>query len=80
MTLMGDIQNLRVEVDRLSDAVAIVNKHEEQINGKNGLYAVVKKVDNDVQSLRRNLLTVGGLIFVSMVGFTISVLTVFGGH
>jgi hypothetical protein len=83
MTLISDVQTLRRQVEdidrRVIDDRSLVQTHEEQINGARGLSASIKKLDDDIAGLKKSIWTVGGMIFASMVGFSISVLTVFGG-
>jgi hypothetical protein len=82
MTLLQDVEALRVEVDRLAEVVNTnkdgLGRHEEQINGERGLSAAIKQLSEEVRGLRRAAYWVAGLIVAGSITFAFSVLAVVG--
>lgn len=77
MTLLTDVQQLRVEVGEIKDLVEVnrsgLERHEEQINGRRGQSAAIDAVASEIKSLRRAAYWVAGIIVSGSIGFAFTV-------
>lgn len=77
------VEGLRIKVlenqhsemhNALERVTQLAMDHQEQINGKRGLYSAIEELSGEIKSLRRAIAAVGTGIIVAAISFALEVL------
>ncbi len=75
---MGALERIATVETRVAELEAQAGRQDEKIDGKGGVVKAMETLTDEVRAMKRAMLTVGGGIIVSAVGFAFAVLQLTG--